>query len=613
MIEAGTIIKDKYEIDEMLGVGGMANVYRAHDLNTNTVVAIKVLKDEYRNNAEFKLRFEREARAGLTLSHRNIVKPLDYGDFEGAKYIVFEYIDGYTLKDLIKRSAPLQPKTAINIIQQVLFALEHAHEKGIIHRDIKPQNVMITSDGIVKLADFGIARVSAASTKTFGGSNIMGSVHYISPEQVRGDEVTEKSDLYSVGIMLYEMLTGTVPFDSDNQISVAVKHLNTPIKPPMEINPKLSTALNDVILKATVKNPKFRYDSVADLRYDLERALREPTGEFARLNIPIEETQYKASKVNKGVKNVAIILSAVLAFCIVLFIIVSVTYNAKHLFVPNLIGKSYNEAVEIVGDDFKLLIVNSEESNEYPSGSIISQQPSWKTRALAGSTIEVTLSLDSEMTIVPDLFGMSLLEASNALSNAGLLIEKVIYNAESQIADGKVCDQSPQINEQVKRNSKVTIYISGTPEETADMPVVMNKDFTTAISTLNSFGFTNIRVRYTTTGNGKEGHVTYQNISGGLNIDKSTLIELEVYGNRIGAYAVDKAFNLSIAEKDTPVLITVKMSEGYEVVVFESKLPSGTQVASFTAYSDVEGVFDCIVYVNGVEQKKEQITFKRSQ
>ncbi|NLB61488.1 MAG: serine/threonine protein kinase, partial [Clostridiales bacterium] len=394
MIDSGTIIKDKYEIESVLGVGGMANVYRAKDMTTNAVVAIKVLKDEYRNNAEFKLRFEREARAGLTLSHKNIVKPLDYGDFDGSKYIVFEYIDGYTLKDLIKQSAPLQPKTAINIIQQVLFALEHAHEKGIIHRDVKPQNVMITSGGVVKLADFGIARVTAASTKTFGGANVMGSVHYISPEQVRGDGVTEKSDLYSVGIMLYEMLTGTVPFDSDNQISVAVKHLNTPIKPPMEINSKIYPALNDVILKSTVKNPKLRYSSVADLRSDLERALREPDGEFAKMDIPLEETQYKASNVNNGVKRLAIVLSSILVFCVVLFIIISVTYNAKHLYVPNLIGKTYSEAAEIVGEDFKLSIIKSEENDEYPSGSIIAQDPLWKNRALAGSIIEVTLSLD---------------------------------------------------------------------------------------------------------------------------------------------------------------------------------------------------------------------------
>ena len=219
----GKILANKYYIDSVVGSGGMATVYKAHILSNNKVVAIKVLKDEHKSNPDFVRRFEREARTVLSLSHENIVRSYDVGSEDGIYYIVLEYVVGKTLKEIMEDSGPLSPRVTVNLMCQVLDALSHAHGRGIIHRDVKPQNVIVTVNGKVKLTDFGIAREVNASTKTFAGSNVLGSVHYISSEQARGDDVGPSSDIYSAGIMMYEMLTGRLPFDGENTVSIALK------------------------------------------------------------------------------------------------------------------------------------------------------------------------------------------------------------------------------------------------------------------------------------------------------------------------------------------------------------------------------------------------------
>ena len=280
----GKLISGRYLIESLIGSGGMANVYKAYDNMLGRTVALKVLKAEHRGDMEFVRRFEREARAVLTLSHENIVRSYAVGEDGDISYIVLEYVEGSTLKELIKSDGPISPKVAVSITAQVLDALAHAHESGIIHRDVKPQNVIITPRGKAKLTDFGIARDVAATTRTYAGSNVvMGSVHYISPEQARGDDVTAASDIYSCAIMLFEMLTGKVPFGGDNSVAIALKHLQEDITPPVEINPKIPRALSDVIVKAASKEISLRYQSAKQMKSDLLRSLREPHGKFARL------------------------------------------------------------------------------------------------------------------------------------------------------------------------------------------------------------------------------------------------------------------------------------------------------------------------------------------
>ena len=278
------IIDNKYRVIREVGSGGMANVYRAINMSSRKVVAVKMLKEEYLNDQEFLRRFEREARASLELSHENIVRAYGVGEDNGIPYIVLEYVEGKTLKELIRESpgGHLSVQQAIGICSQVLDALSYAHAHGIIHRDVKPQNVIVTNRGKAKLADFGIAREVTASTVTFSGKNVVGSVHYISPEQAKGLPATAESDIYSTGISLYEMLTGTVPFIGDTTVATALMHLSNAPKPPRELNPAIPPALNDIILRAIEKEPGMRYANAKLMRSDLIRSLSHPNGTFAR-------------------------------------------------------------------------------------------------------------------------------------------------------------------------------------------------------------------------------------------------------------------------------------------------------------------------------------------
>ena len=287
------IIDGKYRVIREIGSGGMAHVYRAINMSSRKVVAVKMLREEYLNDQEFLRRFEREAKASLALSHENIVRAFGVGDDNGVPYIVLEYVEGKTLKDLIRESpgGHLSVQQSIGICSQILDALSYAHDHGIIHRDVKPQNVIVTNRGRAKLADFGIAREVTASTVTFAGKNVIGSVHYISPEQAKGLPATEESDIYSAGISLYEMLTGTVPFIGDTTVATALMHLSAKPVPPRELNPSVPPALNDIVLRAIEKEPGLRYSSAKLMRSDLIRSLSHPDGTFARDR---ESTESKA-------------------------------------------------------------------------------------------------------------------------------------------------------------------------------------------------------------------------------------------------------------------------------------------------------------------------------
>ena len=278
----GTILDRKYRILEEVGSGGMAHVYKAVNMTNRKTVAIKMLKDEYKDDTEFLRRFSREAGTVMRLNHENIVRAFDVGEYEGVPYIVMEYVEGRTLKDLIDQNGPLPVRTAIGITCQILDALSQAHEFGVIHRDVKPQNVIVTDRGKAKLTDFGIAREANATTSTFSGKKVLGSVHYISPEQAKNAIATEESDLYSVGVTLYEMLTGTVPFTSDSAVTIALMHIQDKPIPPKDLNPSIGTALNDIVMRALEKDPSNRYESAHAMRMDLVRSIGNPNGTFAR-------------------------------------------------------------------------------------------------------------------------------------------------------------------------------------------------------------------------------------------------------------------------------------------------------------------------------------------
>ena len=278
----GKRLDGRYEIKEIIGVGGMACVYKAYDTIDDRIVSVKILKDEYMANEEFTRRFKNESKAIAILSHPNIVKVYDVSFGERFQYIVMEYIDGITLKEYIDQQKEIKWKEAVHFTVQILRALQHAHDKGIIHRDIKPQNIMLLPDGTIKVTDFGIAQFSRQETRmnTNGENKAIGSVHYISPEQARGEITDEKADIYSVGVMLYEMLTGCLPFEADNAVSVAIMQLQSEPKKPSEINPQIPEGLEEITLKAMQKDPQARYQSAAEMLYDIDEFKRNPSIHF---------------------------------------------------------------------------------------------------------------------------------------------------------------------------------------------------------------------------------------------------------------------------------------------------------------------------------------------
>ena len=275
----GKRLDGRYEIHELIGVGGMALVYRAYDQIDDRTVAIKILKDEFLGNEDFIRRFKNESKAIAVLSHPNIVKVYDVSFGDQIQYIVMEYIDGITLREYLDQQKEIKWKEAIHFTVQILRALQHAHEKGIIHRDIKPQNIMLLQDGTIKVTDFGIARFSRNETRTMTDKAI-GSVHYIAPEQARGDLTDEKADIYSVGVMLYEMITGQLPFEADNAVSVAIMQLQADPRPPKDINPAIPDGLEEITLKAMQKDPSQRYQSAAEMLRDIEQFRRNPSISF---------------------------------------------------------------------------------------------------------------------------------------------------------------------------------------------------------------------------------------------------------------------------------------------------------------------------------------------
>jgi len=281
----GRILGERYELIEKIGSGGMAIVYKAKCHLLKRHVAVKILRPELVEDESFVARFKRESLAAASLSHPNIVNIYDVGEENGVYYIVMEYVNGKTLKEYIREKERLEWEEAVRIAAQICSALKHAHKNGIVHRDIKPQNILISEDGTVKVADFGIARAVSSATVTIAGANVMGSVHYFSPEQARGGYVDEKSDIYSLGIVLYEMVTGNVPFEGDTAISVALKHIQERVKPPWELNPSIPKSLNDVIEKATEKDQAGRYQTAGEMLRDLQRVLRDPEGNFVVRNI----------------------------------------------------------------------------------------------------------------------------------------------------------------------------------------------------------------------------------------------------------------------------------------------------------------------------------------
>lgn len=527
----GKKLDGRYEIRELIGVGGMANVYHCYDTIDAREVAIKILKDEFLDNQDFIRRFKNESKAIAVLNHPNIVRVYDVSFGDMIQYIVMEYIDGITLKEYIDMQGVLDWKEIVHLTTQILKALQHAHENGIVHRDIKPHNIMLLQDGTIKVTDFGIARFSSNATRTMTEQAI-GSVHYIAPEQARGEKTDGKTDIYSVGVMMYEMLTGTLPFDADSAVSVALMQLQAKARRPREINPDIPEGLEEITMKAMQKNPDDRYLSAVEMLSDIERFRLNPSirfnYHFASEEKPEPEKPKKEERVRRqkakpqyedpaeeesepiydedmpvrspvlsAIKGV--ILAAVIALLVFGGIAAYQGYvsaQPKEVEVPNFVGMSLSEANAKNNGQFVFTYV-SRYSDDIAVDSIIEQSPAGGSKKMKeGSTIELIVNSADTSVTVPYLSGSIGSEEIIQRIEAANLVPKVLY-VESEQTAMKVDSVYPPTGTEVRIGSTVYVFVSkGITKEMIKIPSIKGYTAEEAVGMLKEAGFTNYTVEY---------------------------------------------------------------------------------------------------------------------
>lgn len=465
----GKMLDGRYELVEFLGKGGMALVYRAIDQRTGHSVAVKILRPEFNQDEEFLGRFEREATTASKMSHHNIVNLLDVGQDREIRYLVMEYVRGRTLKEVIQQKGALPPAVAAQIGIRILSALQHAHKNGIIHRDIKPQNILVHSDGLIKVSDFGIARVAGSNTISHNDS-LMGSVHYFSPEQAQGKEVTFASDLYSAGVVLYEMMTGQPPFDGETPVAIALQHISGKARPISELNPAVPPAMERVVAKAMEKQPESRYQSALEMAQDLQRALQEPDGTWlGRLPDKMESRATNATGKLRPVKprRKAMIVAATAVMLAVLLIGLGfIGYYVYDQIVntttaPYLLDEQENNALRILSQaGLRYEIFRAADENR-SAGTVILQSPNYGTSMRKGDVIYLTISTGSEEKAVPQITGMSLEKAQELLERNGFSILALPERTLSSASWNTVLEQKPNAGETLPSGSIVQVTLSG--------------------------------------------------------------------------------------------------------------------------------------------------------
>ena len=550
----GRIVGNRYEILQKIGNGGMATVYKAQDKVLKRYVAVKVLREEFTTDEEFIRRFNTEAQSAASLAHPNIVSIYDVGTEENIYYIVMELIQGKTLKEIINEDGVLPWKWSLDIAMQIASALEVAHKNSIVHRDIKPHNIIITEDGVAKVTDFGIAKAVSNSTITAFGTTI-GSVHYFSPEHARGGFTDSKSDLYSLGVVMYEMLTGRVPFDADTPVSIALKHMQEKPIEPIKLNPSIPYSVNKIIMKAMEKDLNLRYQSATEMLKDLNMALKNPDGDFVktssndmaytqRIDTISEEALKKESredKTNSGNKKEGflkkhpaakyiLIVLLVILIPVIGFFGTQAILNAgrtKDVSLPNFANMTREEA-EAKAEEAKIILEITEEfSSDVEEGKVISQDPPYLEGYVVkeNSTVKVVISKGENIKIVPKVTGMTREEAEQAIETEELKVE-VIEEASSKVEAGYVIRQEPEADKEVNAGETVKIYVS-TGIKQITMEHVIGKAEDEAKKTLTDLGF-EVNVVYEEDTSKDDGVVLKQSLDVGETVDEGTKVTLTV-------------------------------------------------------------------------------------
>lgn len=565
----GKMLDDRYEILELIGSGGMANVYKARCHRLNRLVAIKILKSDLADNADFRRRFHDESQAVAQLSHANIVSVYDVSTNPDREYIVMELIDGITLKQYMERRGRMDWRESLHFITQIMRGLSHAHSRGIIHRDIKPQNIMVLRDGSVKVADFGIACLAnQGQTLT---QEALGSVHYISPEQARGDRIDARSDIYSAGVVLYEMLTGRLPFEGDSAVSVAIQHLSSVPLAPRDIDPSIPEPLELICMKAMNSDPNKRYASADAMIEDLEKFRRDPsvdmdyirqeltapaadteptmplptaqvasavkkhTGELRRER---EEEEEPPRRDKKSIAIIAGIFAAAVLLVVLLFKLILGDFGPagsnKSYPVPDIRGKTVEEAQEMEGvkDIFLIEVQGTRTTEEYQPGQIVEQDPAAGRTRKSNLVIQVYVAAEPEKVPMKDLVGMEYRQARVLLTDMGLDLKITTETVSSdKYGADAVIETVPAADEPLVAGQTVILRVSTGPE-TVTVPTFTGQDIANAVQNAQDLGLTVGEITYDTFSFAPQGQVIEQSIKPTSEVPGGTKIIFTVSGQK---------------------------------------------------------------------------------
>lgn len=670
----GKILGGRYEIIEKIGEGGMAEVYKAKCHLLNRYVAVKILKPEYAKDETFVKRFRREAQSAASLTHANIVSVYDVGAEGDINYIVMELLESKTLKDYIEEHGAMPSDLVLKISAQIASALETAHKAHIIHRDIKPQNIVLNKNMVAKVTDFGIAKITnvpSATITSFGST--MGSVHYFSPEHAKGGYTDEKSDIYSLGVVMYEMATGKLPFDADSPVSVALKQIQEDPVPPIDVNPNVSPALNQIILKALQKSTALRYQNATEVISDISQALlrpnslilrpassveagatqvipilgnnevpeavpnlrtREPrranvisTREAMKEELPIEDSkpdeeiseEPKKKDPKKSKKKKIIIISVIAAVVVIGAIVGILVYNNskkqaeenKEIEVPNLVGRVYDEVVEEYSKQgIEIIKDKVEYSSEQPEGSVISQTPEKGTKT-KDKKIKVVVSKGQKMVEVPDVTGKDIKVATYELEDTlGFKIEREDVVSE-KVASGIIISQDAKKGETLPYGSTIKLQVSkGDGKETVVVPNVLGKTESDAKSALEALGLT-VSVKYSEDKTKSNGVVIAQSYPQNQTLKQGTLVEITV--NKI---LLTKTVTLDLLElqggtASSADTINVKVTASIDGGAYNTVYNQSVDPSTKTVSVEINGYSNATlkVYLNSKQVKEFTVSF----
>lgn len=620
------ILAQTYRLVEQIGMGGMAIVYRAVNVRTGQSVAVKVLRPEFAQDAEYVSRFQREAEAASQMTHHNIVNLVDVGMDGDSRYLVMEYVQGKTLKQVIQEKGRISPATAAQITIRILSALQHAHQNGIIHRDIKPQNILVNEEGHIKVADFGIARIANSATLTTG-NNVLGSVHYYSPEQASGQAADERSDIYSVGVVLYEMLTGRMPFDGDTLVSIAMQHMYSPPPPVERFAPEVPAAISHVCMMAMEKNPNYRYQSAKEMAAELRMALEGRDDEMQprlveQTEMPTvaapaapaparpapESVTAKPPKPKKPRKRinvlwwiVTLLVAAAAFYGIYVGSVAIYDQVVNSVDVPDFVGMEISAAERTAGRAGLNVEIFDSNHPTIPEGQVILQAPISSLESgkklKRGDTVVLHVSTGPSSQKVPRLVDLSLNDAIAVAQSSGLTITVVDRVTSIDVQAGFVISQTPEVGEPCQSGDIIQVTVSG---GLAVAPSVLGKTLPEAQEILVAAGLAvNPNVNFELTdSDALHDTVAAQSLPEGTQVIQETVVTLTVYQKPSLTHSVEVTLDLPESEGILPVRVTLNDGE-HEYTVYQNDFRADeTRRPTVTLISQLPGEFSYCVYLN---------------